>query len=178
MATSCDLTANSNSSWPLGTVLKMKENAFRLSCRSISSVWSKCSVILQRRRKWSWTILYFIRSVFYLVRVTLYRLRIAQRTHRLSDSDRWRDNTAQEVFIPQGGHDIETIIAIMNTNDDFFVQIGVKWREHIPYYRYKLLHNWLHSCSQIQSILWFESSVLKSEWTIHDDTFWELYATK
>ena len=138
----------------------MKENAFRLSCRSISSVWSKCSVILQRR-KWSWTILYFIGSLLHFVRVALYRFRIAQRTHRLSDSDRWRDNTVQEVLIPQFAYYIKTIIAIMNTSDAFPVQIGVKWRERSPYYRYKLLHNWLHSCSQIQPILGFESNVLE-----------------
>ena len=152
--------ANSDSYWPLRTGLKVKVNAFRLSCRSISSVWSKCSVILQRR-KWSWTILYFIGSLLHFVRVALYGLRIAQRTHRLSDSDRRRDNTAQEVLIPQFAYYIETIMAILNTNDDFFVQIGVQWREHSPYHRYKLLHNWLHSCSQIQSILRFESSVLE-----------------
>ena len=155
--------ANSDSYWPLRTGLKVKVNAIRLSCRSISSVRSKCSVILQRR-KWSWTILTLIRSLLHFVRVALYGLRIAQRTHRLSDSDRWRDNTdntVQEVLIPKSAYYTETIMAILNTNDDFPVQIGVQWRERIPYHRYKLLHNWLHSCSQIQSILRFESSVLE-----------------
>ena len=160
MATSCNWMANSNSNWPLRTGLKVKVNAIRLSCWSISSVWSKCSVILQRR-KWSWTILYFIGSLLHFVRVALYGLRIAQRTHRLSDSDRWRDNTVQEVLIPKSAYYIETIMAILNTNNDFPVQIGVQWREHSPYYRYKLLHDWFHSCSQIQSILGFESSVLE-----------------
>ena len=138
----------------------MKENAFRLSCRPISWVWSKCSVILQRR-KWSWTILSLIRSLLHFVRVALYRFCIAQRAHRLSYSDQPRDNTVQEVLIPQFAYYIETIMAILNTNDDFVVQIGVQWREHSPYHRYKLLHNWFHSCSQIQSILGFESSVLE-----------------
>ena len=138
----------------------MKENAFRLSCRPISWVWSKCSVIL-RRRKWSWTILTLIRSLLHFVRVALYRFRIAQCTHRLSYSDQPRDNTVQEVLIPQFAYYIETTKAILNTNDDFFVQIGVQWREHSPYHRYKLLHDWLYSCSQIQSILGFESSVLE-----------------
>ena len=124
----------------------MKENAFRLSCRPISWVWSKCSVIL-RRRKWSWTILTLIRSLLHFVRAALYRLCIAQRPSRPNDSDRRRDNTAQEVLIPQFAYYIETTKAILNTNNDFFVQIGVQWRERIPYYRYKLLHNWLHSCS-------------------------------
>ena len=157
----------------------MKENAFRLSCRSISPVWSKCSVIL-RWRKWSWTILYFIGSLLHFVRVALYRFRIAQRTHRLSYSDQPRNNTVQEVLIPQFAYYIETTKVILNTNDDFPVQIGVQWREHSPYHRYKLLHNWFHSCSQIQSILWFNSNRVcwKSELTIHDDTSWELYATK
>ena len=138
----------------------MKENAFRLSCRPISWVWSKCSVIL-RRRKWSWTILTLIRSLLHFVRVALYRFRIAQCTHRLSYSDQPRDNTVQEVLIPKSAYYIETIKAILNRNDDFPVQIGVQWREHSPYHRYKLLHNWFHSCSQIQSILGFESSVLE-----------------
>ena len=86
-------------------------------------------------------ILYFIRLLSYLVRAALYRLCIAQRPSRPNDSDRRRDYTAQEVFIPQGGHNIETIIAILNTNDDFPVQIGMQWRECIPYYRYTNLHN-------------------------------------
>ena len=86
-------------------------------------------------------ILYFIRLLSYLVRAALYRFRVAQRPSRPNDSNQQRDNTAQEVFIPQGGHEIETIIAIMNTSDAFPVQIGVQWRERIPYYRDKLLHN-------------------------------------
>ena len=174
MATSCNWTTNSSSYWPLRTGKKV--NAFRLSCRSISSVRSKCSVIL-RRRKWSWTILYFIQSVLHLVRVTLYRFRIAQRTHRLSDSDRWRDNTVQEVLIPKSAYYIETTKAILNTNDDFPVQIGVQWRERIPYYRYKLLTidftraPKFNRSSDSNRVCW------KSELTIHDDTSWELYAT-
>ena len=56
------------------------------------------------------------------------------------------------MIIPQGAYYIETIIAILNTNDDFSVQIGVQWRERILYF---------HSCSRIQSILRFESSVLE-----------------
>ena len=62
--------------------------------------------------------------MFNLVRVTLYRFRIAQRTHRPNDSDQPRDNTAQEVLTPQFAYNIETIMAIMNTNNDFPVQIG------------------------------------------------------
>ena len=91
--------------------------------------------------------LLFVRSVFHLVRAALYRFRVAQRTHWLNDSDQRKDNTAQEVIIPQGAYDIETIIAMLNTSDAFRVQIGVQWREHSPYYRDKLLHDWLHSCS-------------------------------
>ena len=86
-------------------------------------------------------ILYFIRLLSYLVRAALYRLCIAQRPSRPNDSDRRRDNTAQEVLIPQFAYYIETIMAILNTNNDFYVQIGVKWRERSPYYRYKLLHD-------------------------------------
>ena len=76
------------------------------------------------RRKWSWTILTLIGSLLHFVRVALYRFRIAQRAHRLSDSDQPRDNTVQEVLTPQFAYNIETIMAIMNTNNDFPVQIG------------------------------------------------------
>ena len=79
--------------------------------------------------------------MFYFFRVALYRFRIAQCTHRLSYSDQPRDNTVQEVLIPKSAYYIETIKAILNRNDDFPVQIGVQWREHSPYHRYKLLHN-------------------------------------
>ena len=69
--------------------------------RWTSSVWSKCWVIL-RRRKWGWTILSIIRSVFYLVRVTLYRFRVAQRINRSSNSDQCRQHTTGSVNTSRG----------------------------------------------------------------------------
>ena len=94
------LRANSNSSRPLRTKLKVKVKASQLSCRPISSVWLKCSVILRRRNR-SWTILSLIRSVFHLVCVTLYRLCVAQRPNRPNGSDQCLQHTTGSVNTPR-----------------------------------------------------------------------------
>ena len=108
------------------------------------SVWLKCSVI-QWRRKWSWIILSLIRSIFHLVRVTLYRLRVAQRTNRSSNSDQCWQHTTGSVNTPRylwhrNNH--------CNAECEWSlpVRIGVLWRERIPHHCNRLLHDRFHEC--------------------------------
>ena len=62
----------------------------------------------------------------------------------------------QEVLIPRGAYDIETIITMLNARDAFPIRIGVSWWESFPYHLNSLLHDRFHECpwnpidSQIQ----------------------------
>ena len=53
----------------------------------------------------------------------------------------------QEVAIPQGAYDIETIIAMLHSSDAFTVWISVLWRERLPYHCGNLLLDRFHECS-------------------------------
>ena len=64
-----------------------------------------------------------IQSMFHLVHVVLYRFRVA---HVPTDQVVVINagTSPQEVLLPRGAYDVETIIAMLNASDAFIFRIG------------------------------------------------------